>query len=276
MKPLVSIVIPAYQNAEHIEATLTSVLDQTYQNLEVIVGDHASTDGTRALIEKFATDPRVRLIDTPAGGGAVANWNAVSQAATGEFVKLVCGDDLIYPTCVADQVAAFDSGVVMVASKRDIVDTRGRVLFPGHGLARTKGRMRGLDAARRAVTRGQNVFGEPACVMFRREDLEAVGFWHETAHYLIDEATYARVLARGDFVGLPTSLAAFRVSGGQWSVKLASSQAAEAAAFHEEFAKEHPDVVSRFDVVRGNVRARVLAWQRRLVYLMLAIRVDRP
>ena len=269
---LVSVVIPAYQNAAYIEATMHAVLAQTYPNLEVIVADHGSTDGTRALLQQFASDPRVTLLDTPPGGGAVANWNAVTSAASGEFVKLVCGDDLIYPTCVEDQVAAFADGVVMVAARRDIVDSRGRTMLRGRGLSGIVGRMAGLVAAREAVRRGRNVFGEPACVTMRRQTLIDVGMWHETAHYLIDEATYARVLSHGDFVGVPKSLAAFRVSAGQWSVRLAATQAREAAEFHAEFAAEHPDVVSRWDVRRGDIRARVLSWERRFAYVLLAAR----
>lgn len=273
--PLVSVVIPAYQNADHIEATMRSVLAQTYRSLEVIVADHGSTDGTRALLEQFASDPRVTVLDTPRGGGAVANWNAVTSTATGDFVKLVCGDDLIYPTCVEEQVAAFADGVVMVSCRRDIVNSQGRPVIRGRGLGGVVGRAAGTDAVRETIRRGSNVFGEPACVTFRRQTLVDVGLWHENAHYLIDEATYARVLELGDFVGVPQSLAAFRVSAGQWSVRLASSQAREAAEFHAEFAARHPEVVSRLDVRLGDVRARMMSWQRRLAYVFLAAKGTR-
>lgn len=249
---------------------MNAVLAQTYSSLEVIVADHGSTDGTRDLLEHYSSDPRVTLLDTPRGGGAVANWNAVTSAATGEFVKLVCGDDLIYPTCVEEQVAAFTEGVVMVSSRRDIVNSEGRTVLRGRGLGGVVGRVDGIEAVRQTIRRGLNVFGEPACVTIRRDVLVDVGLWHETAHYLIDEATYARVLEHGDFVGLPRSLAAFRVSAGQWSVRLASSQAHQAAEFHAEFAAKHPDSVSRSDVRLGDIRARLVSWQRRLAYVFLA------
>ncbi len=246
-----------------------AVLAQTYGNLEVIVADHGSTDRTRELLQQFADDPRVTLLDTAPGGGAVANWNAVTAAASGEFIKLVCGDDLIYPTCVEQQVAAFEDGVAMVSCQRDIVDSAGKAVIKGRGLAGVEGRVQGVTAIRETIRRGTNVFGEPACVTFRTQALVDVGLWHESAHYLIDEATYARVLEHGDFVGVPRSLAAFRVSAGQWSVRLAATQAREAAEFHADFAARHPDVVSRSDVRLGDARARILSWQRRLAYLVL-------
>jgi glycosyltransferase involved in cell wall biosynthesis len=274
MTPTVSIVIPAYNNAAFIEETMRSVLAQTHTELEVIVADHSSTDDTRARLEQFADDPRVRLVETPAGGGAARNWNRVSALASGEFVKLVCGDDLIHPECVALQVAAFEEGVAMVASTRDIVDARGRVIVRGRGLFGLVGRHDGRVAIRRTVRLGTNAFGEPASVMFRRSDFVGAGLWDGAESYLIDEASYARVLLRGDFVGIPQSLSTFRVSGGQWSVRLARSQAREADAWHRRFAVENPGLLSPADLRLGGLRVREMALRRRLTYLLLGKRLS--
>ncbi len=264
---------PAYNNADHIEQTMESILGQTFADLEVVVADHSSSDDTWERLQRFAEDPRVRLLVTPAGGGALANWNRVSEEATGEFIKLVCGDDLLKPTCIEEQLAAFEDGVVMVASRRELVDAHGRRVIAARGIFGAAGRVPGIAAIRESVRRGTNIFGEPACVMFRTEALRSVGLWHETARYLIDQATYARVLALGDFVGLQAPLAAFRLSTGQWSVRLAATQHQEAAEFHEDMAAAHPDAISRSDVRLGNVRAAILAWQRRLAYVVLGARM---
>ena len=82
----ISIVIPAYNNADYLDETMKTVLGQTYTNLEVIVSDHASTDATWTVMQRYRTDPRVTLLHTEAGGGALRNWNRVSQAATGELI----------------------------------------------------------------------------------------------------------------------------------------------------------------------------------------------
>jgi glycosyltransferase involved in cell wall biosynthesis len=120
----VSIVVPAYNNADYIERTMDSILAQTHSDLEIIVADHSSTDGTWDVLQKYRTDHRVTLIRTEAGGGALANWNRVSQAATGTYIKLVCGDDLIYPEMVAAQFDALEANphAVLAASARDIID----------------------------------------------------------------------------------------------------------------------------------------------------------
>src|ERR1700712_927123 len=147
--PRVSVVIPAFENEHYLRATMQSVLSQTYQDFELVVADHTSSDGTWEILQQFADDPRVRLLRTPAGGGAERNWNRVTHEARGELVKLVCGDDLLAPGSLAGQVAAFDQyddGVVMVASARDIIDASGRSVARRIGLAGLSGRVAGAEA----------------------------------------------------------------------------------------------------------------------------------
>ncbi len=214
----------------------------------------------------------MRLLQTPAGGGAERNWNNVTAAARGELVKLVCGDDLLYPDMLSTQVRAFDQhgdGVLMVTSPRDIVAASGRTIVRNHGLGGLRGRVPGVAAIRRSVLRGANIFGEPCCVMFRRSALEAVGLWHGDPGFLIDQATYCRVLLHGDLATTPTALAAFRISPTQWSVRLARVQASSAAQMHRQLADLRPGLLTPTDVRRGNLMAAARAAQRRLVYLSL-------
>jgi len=83
--PRVSVVVPAYNNALHIDAAIHSILSQTYTDFELIVSDHSSTDGTWERLQIFASDRRIRLMRLPRGGGAPANWDAVTQQAKGEL-----------------------------------------------------------------------------------------------------------------------------------------------------------------------------------------------
>ena len=268
--------VPTWNNESYVRDTMRSVLAQTFSDFELVVADHSSTDRTWELLQEFADDPRVRLLTTPAGGGAERNWNRVTTEATGELVKLVCGDDLLAPTMLERQVAAFDAydeGVVMVASPRDVVDASGRTVLHGVGLGGLRGRVAGRHAIRRSVLRGANIFGEPMCVLFRRTALEAVGRWHGDPGYLIDQATYCRVLLRGDLVAVPEPLAAFRVSADQWSVSLAREQASSAAEMHRQLRELAPDLLSARDVRVGNAMATLRAAQRRLFYLYLGQRM---
>jgi glycosyltransferase involved in cell wall biosynthesis len=275
--PRVSVVVPSYQNEAYIEETMRSVLAQTFTDFELVVADHSSSDRTWAILQQFTGDARVRLLTTEPGGGAEANWNRVTEQARGELVKLVCGDDLLAPDCLATQVATFDAhdeGVVMVASVRDIVDASGRPVIRAHGLGGLAGRVGGHQAIRRSVVQGANIFGEPCCVLLRRSTLKAVGGWHGDPGFMIDQATYCRSLLRGDLATAPGSLASFRISSTQWSVALARQQSRSAADMHRQIARLAPGLLSRRDIRVGNARATLRAFQRRLVYLYLGRRMS--
>ncbi len=271
MTPRVSVVIPAYNNAAYIVETVESVLAQDFDDFELIIADHSSTDATPALLQRYADHPRVQLLTTEAGGGALRNWNRVSQAATGQLLKLVCGDDLLAPNALSLQVAAFDAypSAVLVACQRDIIDHHGNAVVRGRGLAGLKGLVSGPVAARRAVRVGSNIFGEPACVLMDRAALERVGWWDSEFPYLIDQASYIAMLSTGDAVALPGTLASFRISAGQWSVALARQQAAQAQGFHRALQVKQPASLSDWDVLLGNSRVVLMALLRRATYFWL-------
>jgi glycosyltransferase involved in cell wall biosynthesis len=267
---LVSIVIPTFQNARFVDRTIDSALAQTYTDIELLIADHSSTDGTWERLQAYAADPRVTLSRTPAGGGAQANWNAVTAQAQGVYLKLLCGDDLIAPTCVERQVEALDEhpSAVLSAVRRDLVDVKDRPLLRSRGLDPLSGLVAGDQAIRTLVRAGTNLLGEPGCVLMRRDALGKVGGWLAAHPYLIDQFTYMNVLTHGDLVAVPETLASFRVSDTQWSVRLASEQGRQAAAVHRHFHDELPAVVSTLDMRVGNLRARRTAFARRAAYLV--------
>jgi len=275
--PTVSVVVPSYRNANYIQATIDSILAQTFTDFELLVSDHSSDDGTWDLLQSY-TDPRLTATRFPAGGGAPANWNAVSARATGRFVKLVCGDDLLAPDALEKQVAALEaqSTAVLAASRRRLIDATGEPLLDSRGLGSLAGLVPGVTAIKELVRSGTNLLGEPACVLIRRDALESVGGWDGAQPYLIDQATYMRVLGRGDLVTVPGTLASFRLSDAQWSVRLAASQARQAAAVHRAYGKAYPTIVTNSDVRLGNARARLMSVLRRAAYLRWRNRMVAP
>jgi glycosyltransferase involved in cell wall biosynthesis len=267
-------VVPAFNNGRTLAETMLSILGQDLSDIELIVADHGSTDDTASVMQTFQDDPRVTLLHTPAGGGAGRNWNRVTTAATGEFIKLVCGDDVLLPGVLRRQLEILDSqGAVLTACRRNIVDAEGRVLKSAWGLRGLTQPMSGAAAVRKAVRAGSNLFGEPASVMMRRRELEATDGWFERFPYLIDQATYSRVLLRGDFAPDPQVGATFRMSSTQWSVALVREQSAQARGFHGWLRESNPDVVSASDVAIGDVRAALMARGRRLAYRLLERRM---
>ncbi|WP_227468303.1 glycosyltransferase family 2 protein [Microbacterium sp. YJN-G] len=271
--PTVSVVIPAYNNAATIGETIDSILAQRDVEFELIIADHSSTDTTRIVMDRYRDDHRVTLLDTAAGGGAERNWNRVTSAARGEYIKLVCGDDVLRPDILSRQVRLLRSAdAVLTACRRDVTDANGKILIPGWGLRGLRGVMPGARAAAKAVRAGSNLFGEPASVLMRRTALEETGGWYAEFPYLIDQATYTRVLLTGTFVADDSTGATFRMSDSQWSAVLIGSQAKQARRFHAWARATRPDVISTLDVAIGDVRATVMAYLRRLSYVVLGWR----
>ncbi|MDF2990982.1 MAG: putative glycosyltransferase [Microbacterium sp.] len=97
----VSIIVPVYNAEPHLEACVRSILAQDHAQLEVILVDDGSTDGSARICDAFAqTDPRVRVIHRPNGGIAAAQ-NSGLDAATGQFVTFCDNDDLMSPRLVS-------------------------------------------------------------------------------------------------------------------------------------------------------------------------------
>ncbi len=93
MKPTVSVVMPAYNAAEHISESIQSILDQTLNNFELIIVDDSSTDSTAQIIEKFV-DNRIRLIRNDRNEGVASSLNKGIAAAKGEFIARMDADDI--------------------------------------------------------------------------------------------------------------------------------------------------------------------------------------
>ena len=103
-KPLVSVIIPAYNSADFIDEALKSVFDQTYKDLEIIVVDDGSTDDTRAVLEKYGDRVNYHYQDN---NGPASARNRGIKLARGKYIAFLDADDLWLPTKLEKQVALF-------------------------------------------------------------------------------------------------------------------------------------------------------------------------
>ncbi|HEY8507272.1 MAG TPA: glycosyltransferase [Steroidobacteraceae bacterium] len=127
-KPLVTVGLPVYNGARFLRQALDSILGQTYDHLEVIISDNASTDDTVRICEEYvARDPRVRLVRHPQNIGAARNWNSLIPLARGEFFKWASSNDYIAPTMIEECLEALqkDPGAVLCAARTTIVNDDG-------------------------------------------------------------------------------------------------------------------------------------------------------
>lgn len=106
-EPLVSIIIPTFNRADLLREAVDSALAQTYPNLEIILADNASTDGTPALAAGYAKDARFRYVRNAGNIGMVRNWRkSLYEHAAGEWFLILSDDDLLVdPGYIKDAVA---------------------------------------------------------------------------------------------------------------------------------------------------------------------------
>lgn len=128
-------------------------------------------------------------------------------------------------------------------------------------LAQLDGSVPAHEEVRASVLAGTNIFGEPSRVRFRRELLVREGGWDNRFPHLKDQATYVRIMRHGNMIALRKPLASFRVSAGQWSVRLLGQQAAQSIACHRVLQHRFPDLLPAWEVLIGNSRAPRWHWR---------------
>jgi len=223
-EPLVSILIPTYNGERFLRNTLRSASVQTHRNIEIIVGDDASTDSTpQILAAAAANDPRVRVIRHEPNVGAWENPLSLLDAARGEYVKFLLHDDSLAPDCVRDLVRGIESepGLTMAFSRRALMDQDGR-LVPGHEfptLSDRPGPMDGRQLGDLTLEECANVIGELTTVLFRRADVGPAELSQivdgRRLEVLGDLSVWLRLLARGAAFYTPRTLSRFRIHPGQ-------------------------------------------------------------
>lgn len=108
MMPRVTVVCVCFQHSRFIREALQSVADQTYPEVELIVVDDGSTDGSAAIIRAWAANhPGVKLVLKPENRGYCAAFNSGWRLGTGDFFIDLAGDDILLPNRIAKGIAAF-------------------------------------------------------------------------------------------------------------------------------------------------------------------------
>ena len=103
----ISVCIPTYNRCSTLRNTISTILDQTYTEFELVVVDNASTDSTEAVIRGF-TDPRIRYVRNPFNVGQIENQNRCIEEAAGEIIAIFHDDDIYHPDILRRSLAMLD------------------------------------------------------------------------------------------------------------------------------------------------------------------------
>ncbi len=132
-KPLVTVIIPTFNRLRWIGECLDSVLNQTYPNVEIIVVDDASSDGTAEWIKSQPQYETVKVHVQAKNGGASIARNTGIEMSQGEFIAFIDSDDLLLPTHVETAVETFQKypKLGLFCCDSTMIDVDGNVLFDG-------------------------------------------------------------------------------------------------------------------------------------------------
>ena len=211
MKPLVSILIPAFNAQEWIADTLKSAIGQTWERKEVIVVDDGSTDHTLAIARQFASE-RVSIVSQNNQGAAAARNRAFS-VSQGDYIQWLDADDLLAPDKIARQMEAVDQ----CRSKRTLLSSAwGQFMYRPHKAKFEPTPLwcdlSPLEWLLRKM--GQGVFMQTAAWLVSRELTEAAGPWNTQLLGDDDGEYFCRVLLGSNGTRfIPEARVLFRMTG---------------------------------------------------------------
>ncbi len=255
LRPLISVIIPAYNAAATIEKTLRSVMAQTYSNIEIIVVDDGSTDTTTDILRSLEeADNRVRLVAQRNGGVAAAR-NAGAACARGDFIAPIDADDLWHPTKLQKQLDVMMKGspeLGLVYCWSSWIDETDRVFERFGALSYAAGRVFPLLVL-------EDFICNASVPLIRRSAFEDIGGYdtelkRQGGQGCEDWQLYLRLAEKYEFAVVPEFLVGYRItqksmSTNVWQMKRSYD------LVRRDICKRHP-----------YLPRRIIRWQRATKY----------
>lgn len=201
--PLVSVLIPTYNSEPYIKDTLESILNQTYENLEIIISDDDSSDKTVTIIKKYK-DPRIRFYKNTQNLGISKNMNKAIGKCNGKYIAIMDADDWSYPYRMQEQVELMEMNpdVVLCSGYMDICDEN-------LSYKNTRTYPTADKDIRRAIVRYDPI-SHPAS-MWRKDALLKTDLYNERFPICRDYDLVVRISQFGRYQNIPKPLIKYRV-----------------------------------------------------------------
>ncbi|WP_313802457.1 glycosyltransferase [Cytobacillus sp.] len=220
--PLVSILIPTYNRPHYFELALTSVLEQTYPNIEILIGDDSSNEDTANLVQTkyLPAYSNITFIRNQRTLGPLDNNVSLLEKANGDYINYLMDDDLFYPEKIEKMMAYFlndyKEEISLVTSHRNLINENGMPLPDGQlnqKISQTNAIASGIEIGNRILMDCHNYIGEPTTPLFRKHDLtEPFGTLKgRRYHFSVDMASWLVLLSKGNIAYISEPLSCFRL-----------------------------------------------------------------
>lgn len=222
----VSIVTPSYNQAQFVEETIVSVLEQDYPDIEYVVVDGGSTDGSIELARRYEGQMR-RLIVQPENLGQVNGLNEGFRHTSGELMAYVNSDDTLLPGAVSEMVAEFEANTELVMVYGDALYTDADSNETGYLTSRV------WDLPT-MVRNCDNHVVQPSS-MWTRMAWEQAGPFDERGYYFFDFEFYLRLSVLGPVKRVPKPWSTYREHPASKSVGDEPGKARDYLRFADQF-----------------------------------------
>lgn len=244
--PLVTVVTPSFNQGQFLEATIRSLLLQGYPNLEYIVIDGGSVDGSQDIIRKYADHLDFWVSEKDRGQSHAINKGLVRSK--GSLLGWLNSDDVLMPGAINCMVAAFQENpdVDVIYGRLERIDARGQHV-------RTPDLPKDRVVLDNTLALDEGVVNQAGC-FWRRGLMEKVGLLNENLHYSMDYEYWTRILiGGGKFLRLNDTLAQFRLSSGSKTVGQTTKMALEGLKVIDTFMRQ-PDIAERLGLSHYQLR----------------------
>lgn len=264
-RPLVSIIIPSYNQGRFIRETIDSILTQDYRPIEVLVFDGASKDETVDVLRSYGELPELQWWSEP-DAGVVDAVNKGLARAKGDILAIQSSDDLYLPGAIRAAVDAFveSPALALVYGDCEYIDAQSRVTARTH-----------LDPFDLAAYVAKRTFIPQPSAFFTRRAADAAGKWRQEVSFAADAEFYLRIVTHGPARKLDVAMAQYRYHEEQRDRAGERIARDWEAAIRDWIAREHPSRALRRRARLGIhlTRAHYLSnerWARRTVELYRA------
>ena len=235
MRPLVTIVTPSYNQAQFLEHTIVSVLEQDYPNVEYAVVDGGSTDGSIEIIRRF--EDRLAWWSSERDAGQVAALNHGFARARGEYLGWLNSDDVLLPGAITAVVDALEAAaeVLLVFGDNVFIDEDGNDVGPAKA---------GELDLERMIRTCENRTPQPGS-LFRRRALEIAPL-NEGGYYFFDYEFVIRLALAGRVEHIARDLAGYRVHPASKTIADPLRKSRDYVRVAEEFFTDLPSELRPF------------------------------
>lgn len=217
--PLVSVLIPTYNREGYLEESLRSAVEQSYENLEIIVSDNCSTDATLDIAHAMAAeDKRIQVHSNDTNLGMVGNFRRCFELSKGPYIKYLMSDDRLHSNAVERLLAALlqEPSLALATSVRSLIDANGNPLpamSATQPVCDDDSIIGGTEFGDYVLVDNLNVIGEPTTVLWRRslaKNSEICVLNGRPYHFNADVALWLLLLSRGNAGYIVEPLSDFR------------------------------------------------------------------